>query len=152
MATVPAPRRGEILLVDFDRVVGAEIRVEQRRLTIQATLDARKSAAQRNRLGQFATPNTLAIEIARNVQSVADRRLRAIRFADPAIGTGSFYSAMLAVFGPERIESAVGVELDCSVRECTGLFGRARVSQNATGAGAHRRVHLRGHDPQAGRA
>jgi len=71
-----------------------------------------KAAAERNRLGQFATPNALAIEIARYVQSVADRRLRAIRFADPAVGTGSFYSAMLAVFGNERIESAVGVELD----------------------------------------
>jgi len=86
--------------------------IETRRQAIQAALDARKSPAERNRLGQFATPNALAIEIARYVQSVAGRRLRAVRFADPAIGTGSFYSAALAVFGPERIESAVGVELD----------------------------------------
>jgi adenine-specific DNA-methyltransferase len=85
---------------------------ENRRQTIQAELESRKSAAERNRLGQFATPNALAIEIARYVQSVADRRLRGIRFADPAIGTGSFYSAVLAVFGPARIESAVGVEID----------------------------------------
>ncbi len=85
---------------------------EARRQAIQAALDARKSPAERNRLGQFATPNALAIEIARYVQAVAGRRLRAVRFADPAIGTGSFYSAALAVFGPERIESAVGVELD----------------------------------------
>ena len=41
--------------------------------------------------------------------SVAGRRLRAVRFADPAIGTGSFYSAALAVFGRERIESAATV-------------------------------------------
>src|SRR5262249_36568953 len=86
--------------------------LEARRQAIQAALDARKSAAERNRFGQFATPNTLAIEIARYVQRVAGRRLRAIRFADPAIGTGSFFSAALAVFGPHRIESAVGVELD----------------------------------------
>lgn len=86
--------------------------IEARRQAIQAALDARKSPAERNRLGQFATPNALAIEIARYVKSVAGRRLRAVRFADPAIGTGSFYSATLAVFGPERIESAVGVELD----------------------------------------
>jgi hypothetical protein len=86
--------------------------IEARRQAIQAALDARKSAAERNRLGQFATPNALAIEIARYVQGVAGRRLRAVRFADPAIGTGSFYSAALAVFGPGRIESAVGVELD----------------------------------------
>ncbi len=37
-----------------------------------------------------------------------------MRFADPAVGTGSFYSAALAAFGPERIRSAVGVELDAA--------------------------------------
>lgn len=86
--------------------------VEARRQAIQSTLDAAKSSAERNRLGQFATPNTLAVEIARYIQSVAGRCLRSVRFADPAIGTGSFYSAALAVFGPGRIESAIGVELD----------------------------------------
>ena len=79
---------------------------------MQAALDARKSPAERNRLGQFATPNALAIEIARYVRSIAGRRLRAVHFADPSVGTGSFYSAALAVFGPEQIEKAVGVELD----------------------------------------
>ncbi len=88
--------------------------IETRRESIQAVLDARKSPAERNRLGQFATPNALAIQIARYVQSVAGRRLRAVRFADPAVGTGSFYSAALAVFGPERIKRAIGVELDSS--------------------------------------
>jgi adenine-specific DNA-methyltransferase len=86
--------------------------IEASRQAIQATLDATKSPAERNRLGQFATPNALAIEITRYVQSVAGPRLRTVRFADPAIGTGSFYSALLAVFGPEQLESAVGVELD----------------------------------------
>ncbi len=86
--------------------------IEVRRQAIQAALDAGRSDAERNRLGQFATPNALAIEIAQYVKSVTGRRLRAVRFADPAIGTGSFYSAALAVFGSGRIESAVGVELD----------------------------------------
>lgn len=86
--------------------------IEVRRQAIQAALDSRKSAAERNRLGQFATPYALAVETARYVKSVAGNRLRAVRFADPAIGTGSFYSAALAVFGSERIERAVGVELD----------------------------------------
>lgn len=86
--------------------------IELRRQAIQATLDSSKSAAERNRLGQFATPYALAVEIARYVKSVAGNRLRAIRFADPAIGTGSFYSAALEVFGSGRIECAVGVELD----------------------------------------
>jgi predicted RNA methylase len=100
--------------------------IEARRQVIQAALDARKSPAERNRLGQFATPNALAVEIARYVQSVAGRRLRVVRFADPAIGTGSFYNAALAVFGPERIESAVGVELDSDFCEAASdLWAKA---------------------------
>lgn len=86
--------------------------IEARRQAFQSALDSRKSAAERNRLGQFATPYALAAEIARYVKSVAGGRLRAVRFADPAIGTGSFYSAALAVFGSGRIEHAVGVERD----------------------------------------
>jgi predicted RNA methylase len=86
--------------------------IEARRQAIQSALDSRKSAAERNRLGQFATPHSLALEIVRYVKSVAGDRLRTVRFADPAIGTGSCYSAALAVFGLERIERAVGVEVD----------------------------------------
>lgn len=87
--------------------------IEVRRQTIQADIDTRKSAAERNRLGQFATPNALAVDIARYVKSLmieqgADR----IRFADPSIGSGSFFSAALAVFGSERMMGAVGVEID----------------------------------------
>lgn len=104
--------------------------LEVSRQAIQAAIDSGKSPAERNRLGQFATPNALAIEIARYVQSVAGRRLRAIRFADPAIGTGSFYSVALAVFGAERIKSAVGVELD------TGFCAAARDLWAETGLDA----------------
>lgn len=91
--------------------------MEARRQTIQAALDATKSAAEKNRLGQFATPNALAIEITHYLQSVAGRSLRAIRFADPALGTGSFYSAALAVLGPKRMERAIGVELDSRISD-----------------------------------
>ncbi len=86
--------------------------VEARRQAMQADIDARSSAAQRNRLGQFATPNALAVDIARYVESVIGHSKRSIRFADPSIGSGSFFSAALAVFGSRRIKSAVGVELD----------------------------------------
>jgi type I restriction-modification system DNA methylase subunit len=82
------------------------------RQTIQAAIDATKSAAERNRLGQFATPNALALDIARYVGSLIGQRKGGIRFADPSIGSGSFFSAALAVYGPKRIGSAVGVELD----------------------------------------
>ena len=84
---------------------------ELMRQTIQAEIDGRKSPAERNRLGQFATPNALAINIAQYVKSLLDPQ-QVILFADPSIGSGSFFSAALAVFGPQRITSAIGVELD----------------------------------------
>ena len=86
--------------------------IEARRQIIQTALDSRKTPAERNRLGQFATPNALAIEIARYVHSVVGSQLQRIRFADPAVGTGSFFSAALAVFGADQLESAIGIELD----------------------------------------
>src|SRR5262245_61160522 len=85
---------------------------ESQRQTLQAAIDANKSASARNRLGQFATPNALAVEIARFVCPLVNPRCGGIRFADPSIGTGSFFSAALAALGPNRIESAIGIELD----------------------------------------
>jgi predicted RNA methylase len=85
---------------------------EKRRQTIQSTIDATKTAAERNRLGQFATPNALAVDIARYVDSLMSWTKTGIRFADPSVGSGSFFSAALAVFGAKRIKSAVGVEID----------------------------------------
>ena len=86
--------------------------IESRRQVIQADIDTHKSPAERNRLGQFATPNALAVDIARYVESVIGQTKSGIRFADPSVGSGSFFSAALAVFGSKRINSAIGVELD----------------------------------------
>ena len=72
---------------------------ETRRQATQAAIDATKSAAERNRLGQFATPNALAIDIARYVDSLIDDPKRGVRFADPSIGSGSVFSAALAEQG-----------------------------------------------------
>jgi len=87
--------------------------MELRRQEIQAGIDAGRSASARNRLGQFATPNALAVDIARFAGTLlpADEHPR-IRFADPAIGSGSFFSAALAAFGAGRLESAIGIEID----------------------------------------
>ena len=85
---------------------------EARRQATQAAIDATKSPAERNRLGQFATPNPLAVDIARFVGTFVGQLKGGIRFADPSIGSGSFFSAALAVYGRNRMESAVGVELD----------------------------------------
>ena len=86
--------------------------VEARRRALQAEIDTGRSAAERNRLGQFSTPNELAIEIVQCVAKLLPRKGYRVRFADPSIGFGSFFSAALAVFGRDRIDSAVGVELD----------------------------------------
>lgn len=83
---------------------------EERRLHEQERLDAMKSAAERNKLGQFATPPELAQSIAR--YALAAMQGKQIRFLDPAIGTGSFFSALTRDLSPNRLASAVGIELD----------------------------------------
>lgn len=93
-------------------IVNEDNPTESRRQEIQADIDTRKSPAERNRLGQFATPNALAIDIARYVETVIGQVNDGIRFADPSVGSGSFFSAALSVFGSKRINSAIGVELD----------------------------------------
>ena len=84
---------------------------EAQRLALQELLDGQLDTAARNRMGQFATPTSLAIDI----QRYAKRNLRkgeSVRFFDPAIGTGSFYSALLDVFPQTRLGAAVGYEID----------------------------------------
>ena len=85
--------------------------VEQQRLDLQSRLDGGKTQAQRNRLGQFATPTALATDILSYAKTIFPKNSD-IRFLDPAIGTGSFYSAFLRVFGTESSFPAVGYEID----------------------------------------
>jgi adenine-specific DNA-methyltransferase len=85
--------------------------IEQRRVALQADLDAKKTQVERNRLGQFATPTALAWEILEYASRlIPDNEV--VNFLDPAIGTGSFYSALLKVFPENRIEKALGFEID----------------------------------------
>lgn len=86
--------------------------IEGRRQTEQARLDSKKTAAERNKWGQFATPPELARSLARYARGLLGEI--SLRFLDPAIGTGSFYSALLEVFPAEAIEAATGIELDPS--------------------------------------
>lgn len=82
-----------------------------RHRALQAALDAEKTQAERNRLGQFATPTVLAEDILRYAAALLPAG-EEVRFLDPAIGTGSFYSALLKAFPKERIAEALGFELD----------------------------------------
>ncbi|MGO9239180.1 MAG: Eco57I restriction-modification methylase domain-containing protein [Bryobacteraceae bacterium] len=85
--------------------------IEGRRLSEQERLDSLKSGDERNEWGQFATPPSLAVEILQLAQSLWGGNEK-VRFLDPAIGTGSFYSALLRVFGSEQVAASHGVELD----------------------------------------
>ena len=84
---------------------------EDRRLAVQALLDAAKNQAERNRMGQFATPTELAIQILEYARGHLNEN-EGVRFIDPAIGTGSFYSALLKVFPADRLTCGVGYEVD----------------------------------------
>ena len=84
---------------------------EEQRLMLQATLDDAKARHERNKLGQFATPWPLAQAMLRQAATLLGNK-RSLRFLDPAIGTGAFYSAFLDVFGRHRVEAAVGYEVD----------------------------------------
>lgn len=81
------------------------------RLAIQAELDTAKTQEARNKLGQFATPTILATEILEYAGSLLPEGER-IKFLDPAIGTGSFYSALRSVYPAQRISAAKGFEID----------------------------------------
>src|SRR5712692_10466653 len=78
--------------------------IEGRRQGEQPRLDGLKTAAERNKCGQFATPPELARSLVRYARNLLGKRR--LRFLDPAIGTGSFYSALSEVFSPKTIESA----------------------------------------------
>lgn len=84
---------------------------EEKRLALQAKLDAEKTRTERNLLGQFATPTVLARDILRHAASLLLAGEK-VRFLDPAIGTGAFYSALLKAFPKKRIGEALGFELD----------------------------------------
>ncbi len=86
--------------------------VESERQAAQERLDSLNDPAQRNKMGQYATPFPLARNI---VEFVRDRYLTAIdsiRFLDPAVGAGAFFSALLHSVPKSRVEKAVGVEID----------------------------------------
>jgi hypothetical protein len=89
--------------------IGKEL--EQQRLDLQARLDAAKTSTERNELGQFATPTALARDILRFAKTLLPPDAP-VRFLDPAIGTGSFYSALIDAFPKKRIHEATGFEID----------------------------------------
>ena len=85
-------------------------KLEAERSAEQARLDGLSSRQERNELGQFATPAALADDITKAVIRCSD--FDQISFLEPALGTGSFFGALLRQVPSARIVSAVGVEID----------------------------------------
>jgi len=94
---------------------------ETRRLALQTELDAYKTIEERRKLGQFATPTSLARDIVsfgiKNMDMPHD-----IRFFDPAFGTGAFYSALLTEADVNDITVATAVEIDPLFANATDDF------------------------------
>lgn len=84
---------------------------ERKRQGVQAVLDAAKTAQERNRLGQYATPFELAAEMLAYAKSLLPSTEK-ISFFDPGFGTGVFYSALLSIFPQDQIVRAEGFEID----------------------------------------
>jgi predicted RNA methylase/predicted aspartyl protease len=87
------------------------VKIEARRQIIQRELDRQRTPAQRNIMGQFATPIDLANDILQSAAKLMPKGEK-IRFLDPAIGTGAFFSALNSTFLSTAIASATGFEVD----------------------------------------
>lgn len=99
--------------------------IEAHRSELQKELDAAKSNAERNKLGQYATPTQLATLILEQAKQLTSPD-SPIRFLDPALGTGAFFSALLHVFASRRIEAARGYEIDPHYGDEARLLWRDR--------------------------
>jgi len=85
--------------------------IENERVALQECLDLCKTQEERNRLGQFPTPTLLAEEILHYALQLMEAEAR-VSFLDPAIGTGSFFSALNKVVSTSQIDRALGFEID----------------------------------------
>ncbi len=85
---------------------------ESGRLAGQARLDAATEPERRNRNGQYATPGPLAEDMVCFCWEQWRRERRPVRFPEPALGTGSIFSALTRTFPADLPEKATGIEAD----------------------------------------
>ena len=84
--------------------------IEKRRLAEQTRLDASKTIEERRSWGQFATPPSLARDIAAATVSFLDAT-RPLEMLEPAAGTGAFVSAFLST-KETGVTSVTAIERD----------------------------------------
>lgn len=85
--------------------------LESRRVTLEKEILGARDQRSRNKLGQFPTPYPLAKALIDSSLELLPER-NSIRFLDPAFGTGSFYSALIAATSPRGSQTSVGFEID----------------------------------------
>ncbi|MDA8099636.1 MAG: XamI family restriction endonuclease [Nitrospiraceae bacterium] len=85
--------------------------LEERRYKLQLNVDAAKTQAERNILGQFSTPYPLALQIVERAL-IELSPSESFTFLEPALGSGVFFSALKVKAGGRTIRQATGVEQD----------------------------------------
>ncbi len=81
----------------------------EKREKLQELLDSQKTLKQRNVMGQFATPFSLACSIMEKAKTFCAKNT--VTFIEPSIGLGAFYAAFRSIFG-RMAGHAVGFEID----------------------------------------
>jgi len=79
-------------------------------MALQSKIDAGKSVDSRRRMGQFATPSSLAAAIVRETLKYLSGKKR-FNVLEPSMGTGAFLSALFSEAGG-RVGRVCGCELD----------------------------------------
>lgn len=96
-------------------------KLEESRLSAQMIYDQAQDGEERNRQGQFATPTPLAIDISSAViDTLHPEQRNRIRFLEPSVGSGAFFSALLRTITEEpdaKLETACGVDINTQLLE-----------------------------------
>lgn len=89
---------------------GPKSRKETERHEAQLRIDRSRTQHERNVLGQFSTPFSLAGKIVQLTEKNLSAEM--IRFLEPSVGAGVFFSALDRAVSSRPIKKAVGVEVD----------------------------------------
>lgn len=101
--------------------------LETERLVQQLIIDGKMGQLERNVLGQFATPTSLATEIIKCTGDYLGSR-KEISFLEPACGTGSFIYAVKKEFG-DLITNYHGIEINQAIgKVASKLWGDKKTS------------------------
>lgn len=97
------------------------LQLEAERLRRQQEVDISKTPLERNQLGQFSTPFSLAQQISRYTISLVSDEKERLNMLEPAVGSGVFISSMIPL--NLRNLTYTGIEIDESYsRICDEIF------------------------------